>query len=523
MDPKIKSECIHSEQLSQNKGNGYVWESQKGKLENQLMYTTQQLANQFSPWMPIMNHFQHTGVLDFTPIGSSWHSPQTISNNDCCVGTSDELKTAKTHEFTPLANAAVKCYVCDQHVMKNEFALHLFFGALKCNDCQIKVIDCKSFRSDFFMSSNCIHKHLSWSDNPIDFLKSYVHKTSKSTNKKVSHYVKRLKSLEQLLPWKSAFQEYRRLKKLNSYSKTKCEPTDCNKYKCDEKVINTNSRNCDEVLLLESYDFDQLEDAVQVIGLVDHEIFQENYIDLKVEPKKIDNKCIVKVEQVIKDEKYTFDSKKIKKFNENRDIKSENLLIQSREINSGNNKMLPEKVDDILKNSTRTQSIKSAVENILLKDKLCKTIKFENSISHKQKQGNKSNSDLHKTILNLTENKQLKKKRKLQKKIIHADKNNRNVNTEVTMPNTQDNSMEATLPTGSDMEFLDLPEDGNYLVTQTAIEECPMCYTKLNINECRVNIKLLLYTFGCQCGLKIFFVPKTPKNIEHPVKIIENM
>ncbi|CAL4117099.1 unnamed protein product, partial [Meganyctiphanes norvegica] len=522
MDQKIKSEYHESEQFSQNNGNGFVWESQKGKMENQLMYTTQQLAIQFSPWMPIMNNFQHTGELDYTPIGSSWHSPQTIFNNDCCVGSSEELNTAKTQEFIPQPNKAFKCYVCDQHVIKSEFALHLFFGALKCNDCQIKVIDCKSFRSDFFMSSNCTHKNISWSDNPIDFLKSNVSETSKSANKKVSRYFKHLKSLEQLLPWKSAFQEYRHLKKLDSFSKPKCEPDVSNKYKCEEKNINTDDRKCDEVLLLESYDLGQMEDAVQVIGLVGHEIFQENYLEVRAESEPHENKAIVKVEQAMKVELDTFHATNTTHINGDGCINSKSILIHGRETDNVNEKVPPEKNYDIFKKSTRTQSIKCAVENILLKDKLSKNINLEKGIPQKQKQVTNSENYKTKTILNFTENKQLKKKRKMRKKNIYADKNIRAENIGVTIANTINKSIESAFPIGSDMEFLDLPEDGNYLVIRTPIEECPMCYTTLNINNCRVNLKLLLYTFWCQCGLNIFFMPKTPANIEHPVKIIED-
>ncbi|CAL4073342.1 unnamed protein product [Meganyctiphanes norvegica] len=69
-------------------------------------------------------------------------------------------------------------------------------------------------------------------------------------------------------------------------------------------------------------------------------------------------------------------------------------------------------------------------------------------------------------------------------------------------------------------EYLELPEDGNYLIIQEIIKECPMCYSALKIENCIVNISLLFYKFFCECGVKIFFIPKTPANIEHPVTII---
>ncbi|CAL4118881.1 unnamed protein product [Meganyctiphanes norvegica] len=480
----------------------------KSEWERQLMYTTQQLANQFSPWMPIINKFQQTGELDFTPIGSSWHSPQPISNNDCCIGSSEELKSVKTPEFTPPPNTAIKCYVCDHHVIKSEFALHLFFGALKCNDCQIKVLDCRSFRSDFFMSSNCTHKNLIWLENPIEYLKLQLNETLESDYKKVYRYVKRLKSLERLLPWKSVFQEYRRFKKLNSYSKTKCDPV-CNAKKCEEKNINTIEMNCDEVLLLETYDLDQMEDAVEVIGLVDLEKFQESFTGDKSKSEIPILKPTVKVEHNIINKLDTsyIDDNSTTKLIENRNIKAENLLIQEKE-----NKF---------KNSARAQSIKVAVENTFLKDNLI-NIKSEKEINPKQKQANKS-ENINKKLGNLTDIKHLKKKRKAKKKMIKIDKNIINEYMGVSVPNIIKESTEEISATGSEMKLLDLPEDGNYLVIRTPIEECPMCYTTLDINSCRINLKLLLYTFWCQCDLKIFFVPKTPANIEHPVKIIENV
>lgn len=72
-----------------------------------------------------------------------------------------------------------------------------------------------------------------------------------------------------------------------------------------------------------------------------------------------------------------------------------------------------------------------------------------------------------------------------------------------------------------EISFLQLPEDGNYLIVRKIIEECPMCYMKLNIRKCAVNLKLLLYTYYCDCGLTIFHIPNTPDNIPHPIKIIE--
>ncbi|CAL4073338.1 unnamed protein product, partial [Meganyctiphanes norvegica] len=69
-------------------------------------------------------------------------------------------------------------------------------------------------------------------------------------------------------------------------------------------------------------------------------------------------------------------------------------------------------------------------------------------------------------------------------------------------------------------EYLELPADGNYLIIQEIIEECPMCYSDLKIENCIVNISLLFYKFFCDCGIKIFFIPKTPANVEHPVTIL---
>ena len=70
--------------------------------------------------------------------------------------------------------SSIKCYVCESQVEKQDLSLHLFFGKLKCFDCGMKWINCKSFNSSF-KSSKCAHKNKAWSNSktksPIDFLK----------------------------------------------------------------------------------------------------------------------------------------------------------------------------------------------------------------------------------------------------------------------------------------------------------------------------------------------------------------
>ena len=79
--------------------------------------------------------------------------------------------------------------------------------------------------------------------------------------------------------------------------------------------------------------------------------------------------------------------------------------------------------------------------------------------------------------------------------------------------------------TSGDLEtsdgFLKLPSDGNYLITQKVLDQCPACYAALQLENCTFNIKYLFYKVICECGVQIFYVPKTPANIEHPLTIVE--
>ena len=70
----------------------------------------------------------------------------------------------------------------------------------------------------------------------------------------------------------------------------------------------------------------------------------------------------------------------------------------------------------------------------------------------------------------------------------------------------------------SSVEFLVLPADGNYLIVQKVVEECPMCYSKLKIGNATYNVSFLFYKFFCGCGLKIFI---TPANFSHSVTILD--
>ena len=51
--------------------------------------------------------------------------------------------------------------------------------------------------------------------------------------------------------------------------------------------------------------------------------------------------------------------------------------------------------------------------------------------------------------------------------------------------------------TSGDLEtsdgFLKLPSDGNYLITQKVLDQCPACYAALQLENCTFNIKYLFY------------------------------
>ena len=84
---------------------------------------------------------------------------------------------------------------------------------------------------------------------------------------------------------------------------------------------------------------------------------------------------------------------------------------------------------------------------------------------------------------------------------------------------TKKNQTEQDYIDRTNLSLLDLPANGNYYITRKTIEECPMCYTPLDIRTCVVKITLLTYTYYCECGVTIYHIPHTPANITHPIKI----
>ena len=66
------------------------------------------------------------------------------------------------------------------------------------------------------------------------------------------------------------------------------EPVVCEEYKCEGRISDINNNNFNEVLC-ESYELYQMEDAVQIIYLVNNEMFQKNYTGTISESVEISN------------------------------------------------------------------------------------------------------------------------------------------------------------------------------------------------------------------------------------------
>lgn len=108
----------------------------------------------------------------------------------------------KTDEY------ATYCYICDNRVAHSNLLGHLYFGHVKCVDCDRTISSCFKFSnlSISVSKSNkkCTHLKLDWVFPPVDSLKRLWNKNDQAFDKSLNSYLKTLQGLKNTQPFKKA-------------------------------------------------------------------------------------------------------------------------------------------------------------------------------------------------------------------------------------------------------------------------------------------------------------------------------
>ncbi|KAL7638203.1 UNVERIFIED_CONTAM: hypothetical protein RMT77_011828 [Armadillidium vulgare] len=116
------------------------------------------------------------------------------------------------------------CFLCEKGVKTINLRCHLYFGHVKCENCGKVTTSCLKFRNLNISRSEddgkCNHSNLDWIFNPVNHLKSLLEEDEETFDEYLIQYLKSLKVLKKIEPYKDAITHCKKYLKAKKYSKT---------------------------------------------------------------------------------------------------------------------------------------------------------------------------------------------------------------------------------------------------------------------------------------------------------------
>ncbi|KAL7646181.1 UNVERIFIED_CONTAM: hypothetical protein RMT77_003082 [Armadillidium vulgare] len=120
---------------------------------------------------------------------------------------------------------ATHCHLCNNSVRFESLQQHLYFGFVKCEDCDRVVTSCLKFCNLSNLTTkengNCTHAVLDWVLPPVDNLKRLWDEEESTFTDSLTQYIKSLNALKNIQPYKKAITYCNNYLKEKKYSSIK--------------------------------------------------------------------------------------------------------------------------------------------------------------------------------------------------------------------------------------------------------------------------------------------------------------
>lgn len=346
----------------------------------------------------------------------------------------------------------LRCHVCQANIREQNFQNHLFFGAVRCNLCDLSCNDCRSFerqKDDAELGySSCTHS-FSYTEDPYEYLLPRLSGsddmdvggslTLPNKLRVLQHYVNQLTSLQLREPWCTAVR------------------------KCKSRLLKTHSPT-------------QLELSEDLGSRKDSSVTGEGSLGVEegahVSPAPVSE-------------------------SDGRDgsLKvTPGLLTCPSSARQGSQEEQDEDAGVLLTQSYDLEHLEQAVEYVEVEEQ-CRLADVQGQPPLQSKSKKRRKTTHYKKLKGhrLTLPQRRKKPPMVPESAEEVDKDE----------------------TDLVMEEVALPENGYYLMVREAVEECPMCYESLSPSRCSVNMRTFLFTVSCsECGLLIYIVPDLPDGLK---------
>lgn len=429
-------------------------------------------------------NFEVTESLD-TPIKAKL-SPTLESNQSSQKHSDSEVERSSKKSKLPhgwITNS-LTCFLCQKSVRDIHFREHLFFGPLKCSNCDQSFKDCRSFQTlmvDVIMGKTSCEHSLEYCSDPFAFIgtmmfgeRNYVPGSLFPSRvlRELSLYIGKMWSLENKDPWKAAIAQCKR--HLPSFL-----------VKASENLALKSRHGCKT----KKPKVSNTTETSNVTPSEENNQRLTEYTSLTTHTPEKDQRISESGTYAVHNPENNLAGEKRLHERHNSERMPATFTLKKHGLSNHSNE--EEDIGDLLLSQNYSlEQLEEAVEYIEVTGH-CRT---ENSLTQKKESPPK-----------IWKKKRFYKKRKMPKA---------QIDPEVPEEQKEDEDEFST-------EYIETPADGYYYVVRHAIEECPMCYTVLCPSRFTVNVVTFLMTAVCSgCDLTIYIVPELPDGTTPGVSIV---
>ena len=438
------------------------------------------------------------------------------------------------------------CYSCSQDVELRSVGLHLFFGAVMCEECGWQFHSCEQYscamdcinRPNFIPTpgGDCQHSQLGFCHPTDEYIKSRV-----PVYKMKKYLAKCMKYLITLKPkshFKSALKECKAILDIEKMKKGVKTDNQKDKSSLDSSCTNLRKNK-------QTSDAEKTNEILKDIHKENKKIENPNkpsVNDKKKSESVITNKVIKDTEKKVEKKIERTNSLDIIRDTVNEVLSNQSALNSSILTDKPSERQIvdpcrqSDKQKDFKKfNSSKSvglmekakknaQNISSAFKSYDINKDLQKSIKKAKSSSFSKNEpysrrgipASKKGKGLYSRRI-APSNSYSKEQKNSGNDVVIFGKQKDLDDNHVTM--YQENGWIWTM----ENSMVTLPENGNYLVLHEPLEACPMCYTELDVLRFSFNTSNWLLSVVCiGCDLTIFFLLKPPGGRDHKVQILAN-